>query len=186
MTRPFNFKELEWFGDDVYISDNAVIKRPQFVSIGSHVAIDDFVYITTKAAIGSWVHISPHVSVIGGVDALFWLGNFCTISAGARIICRGDAMLGYGLVGPLIPSEYRDELLGGNTHIESYCAVGTNAVLMPDVSLVEGVVVGAGAVVTKSILEPWTIWIGSPAIKLKDRRKDKMLRYAEEMIKDER
>lgn len=185
MNSEFDYSSLEWHGRDVYISGNVVIKRPQLVSVGSHVAIDDYFYSTVKMILGSYLHFSPHISVIGGADATFWVGNFCTISGGARIICKGDRMLGDGLVGPIIPPEYRDKVVGNSIIIESFCSIGTNVVLMPDVKLAEGVVVGAGSVVTKPITSPWTIWVGSPARKVKDRPREKMLAYAKELMKDE-
>jgi hypothetical protein len=62
----YDLTRLKFHGDDVVISDFAEIKRPHLVSIGNHAAIDSFVSITTRAEIGDYVHISPHVSVIGG------------------------------------------------------------------------------------------------------------------------
>jgi acetyltransferase-like isoleucine patch superfamily enzyme len=42
------------------------------------------------------------------------------------------------------------------------CWIGANAILLPGVSIGENAVVGAGAVVTKSV-EPFTVVAGSPA-----------------------
>ena len=62
-TDPKNFISI---GDDVYISPTAIFTRPHLVSIGSHVAIDHGVYITTQAEIGDYIHLSPYITVIGG------------------------------------------------------------------------------------------------------------------------
>lgn len=171
-------------GRDIYIADTVIIKRPQLVAIGSHIAIDDFTYITTGMNIGSWIHISPHVSIIGGADAGLVMGDFCTISAGARISCRGDAMLGDGLVGPFIPVRYRDKLIGGTVVIGSFCSIGTNAVIAPGVTIGEGAVIGANSYVNKDV-PAWEIWVGSPARYLKSRPSTQMLKYAEELMKNE-
>lgn len=169
-------------GDDVYVASNVVWKRPHLAYLRSHIAIDDYFYCTTKIFIENNVHIGPHVSVIGGEQSTLYVGQFCTISAGARIICKSDSFDGSGLVTvPDVPDEFKNKMLGGKVIMYNFSAVGTNAVLMPDVVLAEGVVIGANSLVTKSILEPWTIWVGSPARKLKDRPRKKMLQYAEEL-----
>lgn len=172
--------ELLNCGEDTYISSRAEIKRPHLVEIGNHVAIDSGVYITTAAKIGDYVHISPHVTCVGGATAEVIIEGFNTISAGARLICLGDEHLGEGLVGPLIPEKYKDKLLGGFIHVEKFASIATNAIVMPGVTIKEGSVVGAGAIVTRDT-EPWTIYLGAPARAFKLRPSEKILRFAKEM-----
>jgi acetyltransferase-like isoleucine patch superfamily enzyme len=172
--------ELLSCGQDTYISSGAEIKRPHLVEIGNHVAIDSGVYITTAAKIGDYVHISPYVTCVGGSSAMLTIDGFNTISAGARLICLGDEHLGEGLVGPLVPDEYKDRLLGGFIHVEKFASIATNAIVMPGVTISEGSVIGAGAIVTRDT-EPWTIYVGSPARPLKLRPKENMLRFAQEL-----
>ena len=167
-------------GEDTYISSRAEITRPHLVEIGNHVAIDSGVYITTAAKIGDYVHISPYVTCVGGAAAKLVIEGFNTISAGARLICLGDEHLGEGLVGPLIPDKYKDRLLGGFIHVERFASIATNAIVMPGVTIKEGSVVGAGAVITHDT-EPWTIYVGIPARATKPRPKEKILRFAKEM-----
>lgn len=174
----YDYYLLNKFGSDVYISNNVVIKRPKLVSVGSHIAIDDYFYCTTELELLSWIHIAPFVSVIGGANSCLFMGDFTTIAAGSRIICRGDAHMGAGLVSPVIPPEYRDDVIGEDIFMSDFSALGTNVVLMPNVWLAEGVVVGANSLVTKPITDPWTVWAGSPAKKIKDRPREKMLEYA--------
>lgn len=166
-------------GDDVHIS--AIIRHPRLVKIGSHVGIDEFTVVTTALNLGSYIHISTNVSINGGENGLLTMGDFTTISAGAMLICRSDELLGDGLVGPLIPEEYRDRVIGKEIVMQSFSALGAGAILFPNVWLAEGVVVGAGSLVTKPIEEPWTVWIGSPARKFRDRPREKMLKYANEL-----
>lgn len=169
-------------GEDVYVASQVVWKRPHFAYLGSHIAIDDYFYCTTRIFIENNVHIGPHVSIIGGEKSTLYVGQFCTISAGARIICKSDSFDGSGLVTtPGVPDEFKNKILGDKVVMYDFSAVGTNAILMPDVVLAEGVVVGANSLVNKPIDEPWTIWVGSPARKLKDRPREKMLQYAEEL-----
>lgn len=168
-------------GEDVFIDEFVKIKRPHLAEIGNHVAIDHGFYCTTKLSIGDYIHIAPYVTVIGGANAEFLMGNFTTLAAGARIICRGDAHMGAGLVSPVIPDSYRDEVIGEGVWIHSFASVGTNAILMPNVELAQGVVIGANSLVRKPILEPWTVWVGSPARKISERPREMMIKFAQEL-----
>lgn len=49
--------------------------------------------------------------------------------------------------------------------------VGTSSIILPGVTLSEGTAIGAMSMVTKST-EPWSIYFGIPAKKIKDRRRD--------------
>ena len=177
----FNYSLLKSHGDDVYISSNVEIKRPHLVTVGSHVAIDSYQYWTTQVTMGDFIHVAPMCTIIGGELAELHMGNFVTIAAGSRIIVLGDGHNGFGLISPVIPEQYRDELVGGRVDLDDFVGLGTNAVIMPGVWIAKGVVVGANSLVTKDIREEWTIWAGSPARKIKDRRSDIMLRYAREL-----
>jgi galactoside O-acetyltransferase len=48
----------------------------------------------------------------------------------------------------------------GKIHIGKFAIVGTNSVIMPNVTIGEGASVWAGSVVTKN-LEPWGIYVGN-------------------------
>jgi len=171
---------LKSFGEDVFISDKAEIKRPHLVSVGSHVAIDSGFYMTTGASIGDYIHIAPQITVIGGQKVKLIMNHFTTIAAGSRIICGSDNHLGAGLVGPTIPEEYKDEITFADVVFEMFASVGTNAVILPGVILGEGSVVGACSLISKNT-EPWTIYVGVPARPFKERKRDKMLEYAKKM-----
>jgi galactoside O-acetyltransferase len=173
----FDYSKLKSVGQDVVISSNVEIKRPHLVTIDSHVAIDSGFYLTTTAKIGNYIHIGPHVSIIGGETAKFVMENFTSIAAGARLIVIGDEHLGFGLVGPTAPKEFQDKRLGGQIHLEKFASIGTNAVVMPGLRLAEGSVIGAGSVLTKDT-EPWTIYVGVPAKPIKLRDSTKMVEYA--------
>ena len=147
------------------------------MAVGSHVAIDSGFYLTTRATIGNYVHIGPFVTCIGGANAILEMADYSTIAAGARLIALGDEHLGAGLVGPTIPSPYKDKLIGGRIKLEKFAAVGTNAIIMPGVTLREGSVVGAGSLLNRDT-EPWTIYVGTPARAIRTREKASMIQFA--------
>ena len=176
----FDYSKLKSVGEDVVINSNVEIRRPHLVTIDSHVAIDWGFCLTTAAQIGNYIHIAPHVSIIGGETAKCVMANFTSIAAGARLIVKGDEHLGFGLVGPTVPKKFQDRLIGGVIEIKKFAAIGTNAVIMPGLTLEEGSVVGAGSVLTKNT-EPWTIYVGIPARAIKLRPKENMIDYAHEL-----
>ena len=167
-------------GSDVVISSFVEIRYPHLVSIGDHVAIDFGFVLSTAAKIGNYIHIGPHVSVIGGKDARLILGDFCSVAAGVRIICRGDEHLGAGIVGALVPTRYKDRLIGEQIEIPRFAALGTNSIVMPGVIIGEGAVLGANSLL-KMDAEPWTIYAGSPAKPIRLRPKEKILQFAKEI-----
>lgn len=52
--------------------------------------------------------------------------------------------------------------------IKDDCWIGRRAIVMPGVTIEKGCIIGAGAVVTKST-DPYSVWGGGPAKKIKDR-----------------
>jgi galactoside O-acetyltransferase len=179
---PLDMAKFKSIGEDVVISPFVEIRYPQLVSIGDHVAIDFGFVLSTTAKIGNYIHIGPHVSVIGGKGARLVLGDFCSIAAGVRIICKGDEHLGAGIVGALVPTKYKDRQIGEQIEIPRFAALGTNSVVMPGVIIGEGAVVGANSLL-KMDAEPWTIYAGSPAKPIGLRPKEKILEFAKEMSK---
>jgi acetyltransferase-like isoleucine patch superfamily enzyme len=179
MTPQLDHSAFKAVGNDVHFGSNVDVRRPHLVRIGNHVAIDTGAYITTAAEIADYVHIGPYVTVIGGEKALLVMGNFTNLAAGCRVICGSDRFQGEGLIGPAsLPDQYKDRMNLAPVILENFANVGSNAVIMPGVTLAEGSVVGACALVTKST-EPWTIYTGIPAKPMKSRPREKMIRHAE-------
>ena len=176
----YNLYSLLNFGEDVYISDNVVIKNPKLMSIGSHVAIDDYFYCTVGVKIGSYCHISSHVSVVGGKTAYLDMGDFSHLAAGAKLIVYGDENLGEGLVSPVVPAQYRDKMVGGKIIVGAFVSVLTNAVISPGVTIGEGALVAANSFV-RSDIPAWEIWGGTPAYFIKKRKRDIMVQQAREL-----
>ena len=150
-------------GTDIIIHETAIIKRPELVEMGSHVAIDPFFYMTTKGKFGDWIHINSHVSVIGGEDSILEIGNGVAISTGCRLICRSND---FNFTVRAIPFAPEVQMLyGKHITIKDKVILGVNVVVLPDVTIGEGVRVGANSLV-KEDLEPWGIYVGSPCHKI--------------------
>lgn len=167
-------------GTDVVIDANTRFTRPNLVSIGNHVGIDWGFYCTTALTVGDYVHISPHVAVIGGGKTGLTVGDFCFISVGAKMVCGSEQFHGAGLIGPLIPEEFKDEQILEPIVMQAFSGVCANSVVMPGVVMAEGSILGANSFLNAST-EPWTIYAGSPARPIKSRRGDIMKQYAREL-----
>lgn len=166
-------------GADVRISPTAHFSRPEKVSIGDHVSIDEFFACAVGLDLGSYIHISKHVGVIGGNDGLLRMGNFTNISLGGRIVCASDEFGGEGLIGAGIPKEYCDRVVVAPVVFEDFANTGASVTILPGVKLPQGVVIGACSLVRASdALKPWTIYAGNPLREIKPRRREKMLEFA--------
>lgn len=166
-------------GTDVRVSKTAVIKHPELVSIGNHVAIDPFTYIATQMEIGNYIHIATGTAIIGGEKSKLVMEDYSFFAPHCTAVCGTDDYTGEGLGGPTIPTRYRQTTFGTIT-FKKYSGAGVQVAIMPNVTIGEGTVVGACGLVTKS-LDPWGIYIGIPAKRIKDRKRDLILQYAGEL-----
>ncbi|MFZ5959090.1 acyltransferase [Pseudomonas knackmussii] len=166
-------------GENVRIFPGAKIIGCENIHIGSNVIIDDFVliYATAPVYIGSYVHIASYVSITGGAAVL---EDFSALSSGTRIIAGSDDFLGGGLTNPTVPAQYRS-VKRSFVHLGRHALVGTNCSILPGVHIGEGTAVGANSVVGKS-LEPWGVYLGAPARRLKARESETILRLERELM----
>lgn len=170
-----NFKKI---GIDVRIDDWAKITRPELIELGSHIAIDMGVYLSVAAKIGDYVHIAPHACIIGGASAYLLMEEFTNIAAGCKLVVISDDF-NEGLINPIVPLEYK-RLLGGTIIMRKFSVIGVNSVVLPNVEMGEGSVLGANSLLNKNA-DPWTIYAGSPAKAIGDRKKGLILNSAKKM-----
>ena len=172
-------KEFISIGDDVFISEHSLIKRPHLCNIGSHNAIDNGVTISTQLQMGDYIHIAPYVVVIGGEKSKLILEDFSFVASGTKIVCGSEDYTGKGLVGPTIPEQYRT-VKYTTVKFERFAGCGVNCSIMPGITLAEGSILGANSLLTKNT-EPWTIYVGSPAKPTKIRDKKNIIKFAKEL-----
>lgn len=130
--------------------------------------IDDFCVLSGNIQIGSYVHISSYTSLIAGNKGIY-VGDFATISLKCSIFSKSDDFSGMAMTNPMVPDKYRhiDE---GEVILSKYVIVGTGSVILPNVTLGEGVAIGAMSLVKENI-EPWVICAGIPCKVIKNREK---------------
>jgi len=170
----FNNLEFKHVGQDVIIWPLAKIVSPEVISIGDSVIIDDFVFILggKSTMIGSFVHIASFVSITGGGE--FLIEDFAGVSSGSRIFTGNEDYFGDSLTNPTVPKPYRMPTRSF-VHIKKHAIIGANTVILPGVSIGEGVAVGANSLIAKDC-KPWTIYVGSPAKEIKARKRERILK----------
>ena len=173
---------LKNVGQDVTIWPLAKVVSPESISIGDSVIIDDFVFIMggARTEIGSFVHIASFVSITGG--GKFSIDDFAGVATGSRVLTGNDDFLGGSLTGPTVPYPYRIPIRSF-VHIGKHAIIGSNTVILPGVTIGEGVSIGANSLVTKDC-QPWTIYVGSPAKALRPRPKERILELEEQLRKE--
>jgi len=151
------------FGRDVRVSAAAQLFGAERITLGDHVRVDALCVLSTGThgtiELGSFIHVSSGVRLFGG--GTIRTGNFVTISAGSTLHSESDDFGGEWLVGPQVPDEHTN-VTSTPLVLGDYAAVGAHSLLLPGAALGEGSVLGALSM-TRSALDPWTIYAGVPA-----------------------
>ncbi len=154
-------------GTNVLISDKASIYSPHLISIGSNVRIDDFCILSGEITLGSYIHIAAYSALYGKFGII--MDDYTGLSPRCTIFSASDDFSGNYLISPMVPDEFTN-VTGGVVHIMRYSQIGANTVVLPNVTINEGVAVGAMSLVKKS-LDEWAIYAGIPSVKIKNRSK---------------
>jgi len=173
---------LKEYGANVLISRKSSIYSPSLISIGSNVRIDDFSILSGNISIGNNIHIAAFC-VLYGANGIV-MEDYTGLSARCTIYSAVDSFSGNYLMSPMAPKEFTN-VTGGKVIINRYTQIGAGCIIMPSVTINEGVAVGAMSLINKS-LEEWSIYVGIPAKKIKGRKRG-LLKYvkANEKIKFE-
>jgi len=158
---------LKSYGKNVLISKKCSIYAPDKISVGDNVRIDDFCIISGNVTLGNNVHISAYSALYGAEGIEFKDNSGC--SARTTIYSAMDDFSGDYLIGPMHP-EGMTHVTGGRVTIGRYVQLGAHCLVFPNVTIHDGSVVGALSLVTKDI-PGWSIYVGIPAKKLRDRSK---------------
>ena len=155
-------------GDNVLVSRLAAFFNPGQISLGNNVRVDAFSLISASkhVNIGSFTHISAGCFIYGSAGCE--LGDFTFMSPRSAIFSTSDDLSGRSLIGPMVPEKFRVELVNAPVVLEDHAGLGTNSTALPGVTLREGAIAGAHALVTRDC-DPWTIYGGAPAKPIKDR-----------------
>jgi acetyltransferase-like isoleucine patch superfamily enzyme len=125
--------------------------------------------------IGDGVFLGPGANIQGRFDGRCVIGNSVWIGPQAYFDARdlvledhvgwgpgakvlGSAHTGWPIDVPIIQTDLKIK----HVHVQEWADIGTNAVLLPGVTVGKGAIVGAGAVVTGDV-KPFSVVAGVPA-----------------------
>lgn len=129
-------------GDKFVYGDRTVVWAPRLLTIGSNVSLGSNVRIEVDGAIGDHVLIANSAAIVGRTDHE---------SSQVGVSIRESAWVGH-----------YPESLSNITTVGSDVWIGYGAIVLSGVTIGDSSIVGAGAVVTKSV-PPNSIAVGNPA-----------------------
>lgn len=164
-----NLKELvKKCGSDVRLYPLCKMIHPANAELDNNCQIMDFAFIDAGKSlkIGKYSTVTWNCIIEGGANTR--IGDRVFLGPGTKILTSTYELNGYYAI-EHIPDECRATRYGDITiHDDAY--LGANVTVLPGVTIGEGAVVGANALVNKD-LEPWGIYVGTSSKKIGEREK---------------
>jgi galactoside O-acetyltransferase len=158
-------------GSNVKLSDKASYYNCKEIRLGSNVRVDDFCVLSAGIGgidIGSYIHIAVFSTLIGAGNIT--LSDFCNISSRVSIYSSNDDYSGASMTNPTVPSEFTNSQ-HADVKVGRHVIIGSGSIVLPGVSLEEGVAIGALSLVKKNC-KTFGIYAGVPAIYIGERRRE--------------
>jgi len=175
-----NIREsLKFCGKDVRLYPLCKMIRAKNAELDNNCQLMDFVFIDAGKSlkIGKYSTLTWYCLIEGGANT--YIGDRVFLGPGTKVLTSTYKLNGYYAI-EHIPEECRGTDYGDIT-IKDDAYIGANCTILPGVTIGEGAVVGANALVNKD-LEPWGIYVGSPCKRIGERQKPTLER--QEKIKE--
>lgn len=162
---------LKECGEGVKVFPTAKIVSPQRVKVGDHTRFCDYCFIHPEQGeveIGRYCDFEPYALIWG--SGKLKIGDFVNFGPGMKIMGNmydyRDGDISVGTV-----EETHKGIIEGDLVIEDHVYFGSDVTVLANVHKIgEGAFIGAQALVNCD-LEPWGIYVGSPARKIGERPK---------------
>jgi galactoside O-acetyltransferase len=158
------------FVNNMMLSDRASYYNCKNIRLGNNVRVDDFCVLSAGMGgidIGNYIHIAVFSSLIGAGNIS--LANFCNISSRVAIYSSNDDYSGGAMTNPTVPSEFTN-VQHADVKVGRHVIIGAGSIVLPGVTLEEGVAIGALSLVKKDC-EAFGIYIGVPAKRIGERKR---------------
>lgn len=177
-------------GRGVVFGRNITLRHPHKISIGKNCFIDDNVVLDAKGKENHGLELGENVyvgrnTILSCKEGSIWIDDYCNISANCSLVSETEIRLGkfcflaghcYLVAGgnhsfddPDKPIMFQPSISKGGIVVGEDVWLGAGVIILDGVTIGRGSVVGAGAVVTRSLPE-FSVALGSPARKVRDRR----------------
>lgn len=159
---------LKFCGKEVRLYPLCKIIRAKNAILDNHCQIFDFVFIDAGESlkIGKYSTLTWQVLIEGGARTS--IGDRVFIGPGSKLLTSTYKLNGFYAVEHVpegcMEIQYGDIVIGDDAYI------GANCSILPGITIGEGAVVGANSLVNRD-LDPWGIYVGSPAKKIGERQK---------------
>jgi len=187
---PSLFKKV---GKGVIFGRNVILRHPHKISLGDNTFVDDNVVLDAKGEKNEGLRIGKNVyigrnTILSCKEGSIFLDDYCNLSANCSLLSETEIRLGkycflagqcYLVAGGnhtyediSVPIMFQPSFTKGGIKIDEDVWLGAGVIVLDGVTIGKGSVVGAGSVVTGSLSE-YSIAVGIPAKKMKDRREKK-------------
>lgn len=159
------------FGNNMMLSDKASYYNCKNIRLGNNVRVDDFCVLSAGVGgidIGNYIHIAVFSSLIGAGNIS--LADFCNISSRVSVYSSNDDYSGASMSNPTIPPVFTN-VQHADVKIGRHVIIGAGTIILPGVTLEEGVAVGALSLVKKEC-KSFGIYMGVPAKRIGERKRD--------------
>ena len=162
----FELKNFAHIGCGVVIEQGVLAFHPENIEIGDNVYIGHNTilkgYYKNKMTLGhsTWIGQQCFFHSAGGLT----IGNNVGIGPAVKIITSYHDAIDY--TQPIINTP----LVFESVSIEDNCDIGTGSIILPNVCIGKGTLIGAGSIVTKNI-PAFSVAVGNPARVIKMRHK---------------
>jgi galactoside O-acetyltransferase len=170
------------FGKNVLISRYAIFYAPENITLKSNLRIDDYSIISAVNGIcniGNFVHIGAFSYIQASGEVI--IKDFSGLSQGCKVYTKSSDFVNQ-LTNSMIPKKFTKSIIGKVT-LGTNSDVGANTVILPGVTIAEGVAIGANSLVLKTLNNKWSLYFGSPARFVKKRNKKNILIHKKKLLK---
>jgi carbonic anhydrase/acetyltransferase-like protein (isoleucine patch superfamily) len=159
-----NIADFKHFGNGIVMEEGVLVFHPDTITL------NDKVYVGHNTILKGYYKGEMHI----GEGT--WIGQNCFFHSAGGIFIGKAVGIGPGVkiltsfhtdINPEIPVMH-NPLEFGRVEIMDGADIGVGTIILPNVTIGEGAIVGAGSVVTRSV-EAYSVYAGSPARLLRKR-----------------
>ncbi len=160
--------QVKFIGEGVRLYPLCKMIHPSTAELDNNCQIMDFTFIDAGELlkIGKYSTITWHCIIEGGAKT--YIGDRVFLGPGSKLLTSTYELNGFYSVEHL--PKNCGAIRYGDITIKDDAYLGANVTVLPGVTIGEGAIIGANALVSRDI-EPWGIYVGSPCKKIGERQK---------------